>query len=267
MSKEGFFGPAAFFHHRHPPTGWSGFEGPLRPRALDLNRCPSRRRGPWSAAEVLANSSCRVRYWRLSHSMDALARNADGDELLFVHAGTARAVLRFRPPRDRAGRLRHAAARHDVAARDRGPPSTLLLIEATQRELPVAGQGAPRSARDLRSGDARHAAHRRGVQGPAERRPRVAGRREAPRRDLHDHAIRTTRSTPSAGTASWRRCASTCGDLRPVMSHRYHLPPSAHTTFLVGPLRGLHVRARARSRPTRARSRCRSSTTTTTTTK
>jgi homogentisate 1,2-dioxygenase len=23
MSKEGFFGPAAFFHHRHPPTGWS----------------------------------------------------------------------------------------------------------------------------------------------------------------------------------------------------------------------------------------------------
>jgi homogentisate 1,2-dioxygenase len=22
ISKEGFFGPAAFFHHRHPPTGW-----------------------------------------------------------------------------------------------------------------------------------------------------------------------------------------------------------------------------------------------------
>ena len=38
MSKEGFFGPAAFFHHRHPPTAWSGFEGPLRPRAYDLTR-------------------------------------------------------------------------------------------------------------------------------------------------------------------------------------------------------------------------------------
>ena len=23
VSKEGFFGPAAFFHHRRPPTGWS----------------------------------------------------------------------------------------------------------------------------------------------------------------------------------------------------------------------------------------------------
>ena len=38
MSKEGFFGPAAFFYHRHPPTGWSDFSGPLRPRAFDLNR-------------------------------------------------------------------------------------------------------------------------------------------------------------------------------------------------------------------------------------
>ncbi len=25
MSKEGFFGPAAFFYHRHPPTGWTDF--------------------------------------------------------------------------------------------------------------------------------------------------------------------------------------------------------------------------------------------------
>ena len=30
ISKEGFFGLAAFFHHKHPPTGWVAFEGPLR---------------------------------------------------------------------------------------------------------------------------------------------------------------------------------------------------------------------------------------------
>src|SRR5690606_17158686 len=33
MSKEGFFGPAAHIHHRHPPTAWTDWEGPLRPRA------------------------------------------------------------------------------------------------------------------------------------------------------------------------------------------------------------------------------------------
>ena len=36
ISKEGFYGPAAFMHHPKPPTGWTSFEGPLRPRAFDL---------------------------------------------------------------------------------------------------------------------------------------------------------------------------------------------------------------------------------------
>mgnify|MGYP001167718881 CR=1 FL=1 len=36
MSKEGFFGPAAHFYDKHPPTGWIDWEGPLRPRAFDL---------------------------------------------------------------------------------------------------------------------------------------------------------------------------------------------------------------------------------------
>ena len=38
ISKEGFFGPAAFFHHAHPPTAWTDFTGPLRPRARFVNR-------------------------------------------------------------------------------------------------------------------------------------------------------------------------------------------------------------------------------------
>ena len=27
MEKEGFFGPSVHFHHRHPPTAWTSFEG------------------------------------------------------------------------------------------------------------------------------------------------------------------------------------------------------------------------------------------------
>ena len=33
LGKEGFFGPATHMYHTHMPTGWSDFEGPLRPRA------------------------------------------------------------------------------------------------------------------------------------------------------------------------------------------------------------------------------------------
>ena len=53
MGKEGFFGPAAFFHHRHPPTGWSSFEGPLRPHAFDLAELVAPMFSPWEAAPIL----------------------------------------------------------------------------------------------------------------------------------------------------------------------------------------------------------------------
>src|SRR5690348_11497407 len=88
LGKDGFFGPAAHMYHRHPPTGWTSWEGPLRPRAFDLNRLePRRDTSPWSAADILANASVRVRWWALPRKMVDLARNADGDELLFVHGG------------------------------------------------------------------------------------------------------------------------------------------------------------------------------------
>src|SRR5688572_12564754 len=38
LGKEGFFGPATMMYHKHPPTGWTRWEGPLRPRAFDLAR-------------------------------------------------------------------------------------------------------------------------------------------------------------------------------------------------------------------------------------
>ena len=66
MSKEGFFGPAAFFYHRHPPTGWSDFTGPLRPRAFDLNGIGAGAAGPWSATPILENPHCRLRLQRVS---------------------------------------------------------------------------------------------------------------------------------------------------------------------------------------------------------
>ncbi|HSG22091.1 MAG TPA: hypothetical protein VLA64_03945, partial [Azonexus sp.] len=88
IGREGFFGPATHMHHTHPPTGWSSFEGPLRPRAFDLAGLEAGGPSPWQAAPVLANAQVKIRFWRLDRAMPALARNADGDDLLFVHAGS-----------------------------------------------------------------------------------------------------------------------------------------------------------------------------------
>ena len=53
ISKDGFFGPAAFLYHRRPPTGWTGFEGPLRPRAFNLAALNEADPSPWAAPAVL----------------------------------------------------------------------------------------------------------------------------------------------------------------------------------------------------------------------
>jgi len=129
MSKEGFFGPAAFFHHKHPPTGWSSFEGPLRPHAFDLTKLDAIAAHPWAAAEILYNAHCRIRFWRTAGRMDGLARNADGDELVFVHQGSGDLYCDF-------GHLPFEAGDYIVLPRgtmwrlDCAEPCALLLVEA-----------------------------------------------------------------------------------------------------------------------------------------
>ena len=232
MSKEGFFGPAAFFYHRHPPTSWSGFEGPLRPRALDLTQLPRPdATSPWSAAEVLANGSVRVRYFQLSRTMERLARNADGDDLLFLHRGAAELYCDF-------GHLTLAAGDYMMLPRgtmwrlECDAPLEVLMIESTNASysLPEKGLVGPHAIFDPAVLDT----------------PRIdeafRAAQTAPARDWQVEVKR--RGTISMITfphdpldaVGWHGELApvrlNVRDIRPLMSHRYHLPPSAHTTFL-----------------------------------
>src|SRR5919106_1823226 len=87
LGREGFYGPSTQMHHRHPPTGWIQVEGPLRPRAFDTTKIPGTSISPWQATPLLGNQRVQLRLWRTDAPMDHLARNGDGDELLFVHEG------------------------------------------------------------------------------------------------------------------------------------------------------------------------------------
>jgi len=232
MSKEGFSGPAAFFHHRHPPTGWSDFAGPLRPRALDLNRLPEGGTSPWAAPAVLGNAHCAIRYWRLPRSMERLARNADGDELLFVHGGGGHLHCDF-------GHLEFAAGDYLVVPRgtmwrlEVAAPVELLLIEATNSsyrlpEKGLLGQHAifDSALLDTPKIDAAFLAQQDGArhwQVEVKRRGEVS---------LITYPFNPLDAIGWHGDLAVVRL--NVRDIRPVMSHRYHLPPSAHTTFLAG---------------------------------
>src|SRR5450432_3518919 len=140
MSKEGFFGPAAFFHHRHPPTGWTSFEGPLRPHAFDLAKLALPMHSPWDAAPVLENANCRLRWLKLTESMDHLARNGDGDELLFIHAGAAELYCDFGHLSIRAGDY-VVLPRGTLWRLELGTALSALLIEATNASYGLPDKG------------------------------------------------------------------------------------------------------------------------------
>ena len=55
---------------------------PLRGKVLNAEQA-----SPWDADQILQNASVKIRFWRAPKRMDHLARNGDGDELIFVHQG------------------------------------------------------------------------------------------------------------------------------------------------------------------------------------
>ena len=240
ISKEGFFGPAALFHHRHPPTGWVSFEGPLRPHAFDLNRLTPqagssaaasspRPSSPWAAPELLRNAHVRLRFWTAQHSMDHLVRNADGDDLLFVHRGSAELYCDY-------GRLSITAGDYVVI-----PRGTLwrievqqelagLLIEATNASYALPDKGMlgahaifDPAMLDIPKMDAEFVAQQVDVPWAVQVK-------------RNNQLSTVTYPFNPLDAVGWHGdlCVVRINvkDIRPVVSHRYHLPPSAHTTFV-----------------------------------
>ncbi|MBS4027555.1 MAG: homogentisate 1,2-dioxygenase, partial [Ignavibacteriales bacterium] len=97
--RKGFFGKSAHLYHTHPPTGWIRFEGKLRPHCLDLNKLsPSDKTNPrGTPVEVLGNDDVRLFVSRRSKPMPFYFRNADGDELYFIHRGKGKIETDFGP--------------------------------------------------------------------------------------------------------------------------------------------------------------------------
>ena len=228
LGKEGFYGPSTQMIHRHPPTGWSRFEGPLRPRAFDTNRLEKHADSVWDAPLLMSNPYLQIRHWRAQQSMDHLVRNGDGDELVFVHEGSGELFCDYGHLTIRDGDYlllpRGTLWRLEITA-----PVAALLMEATNDSyrLPdkgVVGEHAIFDAAALdmpRLDDAFRAQQ-------TETEWRVVVKRRGSL-SVITYPFNPLDALGWHGTLApvrlnWR-------DLRPLMSHRYHLPPSAHTTF------------------------------------
>ena len=140
IGREGFFGPATHMYHKHMPTAWSSFTGPLRPRAYDTTKFSAFGPSPWSAKPLLGNAQVKVRVWRLTENMHELARNSDGDELLFVHSGSGDLFCDF-------GHMTFSEGDYIVLPRgtmwriERREDCTLLMIEAVDSAYQLPDRG------------------------------------------------------------------------------------------------------------------------------
>ena len=233
LGREGFFGPATQMYHSHPPTGWTDWDGPLRPRAFDLNRIETTADMPWAAATVLHNRHVAYRFWRAQGRMPALARNADGDELLFIHKGQGRLFCDY-------GHLAIEAGDYIVLPRgtmwrsEFEGAAEVLMIEATggAYRLPDKGLVGPHAIFDPAVLDTPRIDETFLAQQTPE------GREDVWQVQVKRRGAISTVTYPynPLDAVGWHGDLApvrlNVRDIRPLMSHRYHLPPSAHTTFL-----------------------------------
>ncbi len=230
VGRSGFFGPASHLHHTHAPTSWSHWEGPLRPRLFNFNNIAAdQQNSPWAVPFLLHNAHCKMRTWRIDQPMDYLVRNADGDELLFIHEGSAEFYCDY-------GHLTLRDGDYVVIPRSTmwrlvpNEPLFVLMIEATNDSYQLPEKGLvgnhaifDPAMLDTPKIDAAFQAQY------AETETKVQIKR-------HNQVSTVTFPYNPLDAIGWHGDLTVMRinwrDIRPLMSHRYHLPPSAHTTFV-----------------------------------
>jgi len=229
IGRDGFFGPATHLYHRHPPTGWTSFEGPLRPRAFDAVAAakePSAE--PYRGALLLSNASCRIALWRVDKAMPKLERNSDGDVLLFIHAGEGDLFCDFghMPYRDGDYIL---IPRGTMWRLEPKATTASLLIEATNGsyKLPERGILGPHAIFDPAALETPKldAAFKSQRDGEWQLEVKRRGQITTITYPFNPLDAVGWKGNLSVVKLNWR-------DIRPVMSHRYHIPPSVHSTFV-----------------------------------
>jgi homogentisate 1,2-dioxygenase len=188
----------------------------------------------FAAAQILFNQHVQIHYWRIETAMNSLCRNADGDWLLFIHEGAGNLFCDY-------GHLSLVTGDYCVIPKgtlwrlEPSSPMTMMLIEATEARyaLPDKGMLGNHAIFDPALLDT-----------PA----------------INDQ-FKAQYTTPIADNGLWQVIVKkrnqfskitypfnpldaigwhgdlmptkiNISQLRPVLSHRYHLPPSAHTTFV-----------------------------------
>lgn len=229
--RNGFFGRVSHLYHRHPPTGWLRIEGDLRPRAYQVTRLEGAEHA--QPRNFLENDDCAIGIARLNGAMSVFARNADGDEVRFIHEGGGTLETDYGDIAYRKG---------DYLVIPRGTTYRFVSNGANGADLHLVVEAASEVSLPDRGMLGRHAQF-----DPMIMRTPVLPEKEratgANTKGEYELRIKREGKWTSVfypwnpmNAAGWKGDLSPWAlnveDIRPIVSPRYHLPPSVHTTFL-----------------------------------
>ena len=226
--RKGFYGKSAHLYHTHPPTGWTRFEGKLRPHCFDLNRLepPDLADPQGLPVAFLGNQDLKLYVSRRAAPMPFYYRNADGDQLIFVHRGEGTIETDFGPLGFEKGDyiVVPRAVTHRVL-----PDTTdnFFLIVQSRGEFDQPDKGLL----------GQHALYDPAAITTPDPAPHLDDHREWEIRIKVDDGIsKVFYPFNPMDVVGWKGDLTAwkinMRDIRPIMSHRAHLPPSAHTTFV-----------------------------------
>jgi len=219
--RDGFYGPASHLYRRHAPTAWTSVEGPARHRAYATHDVGPT--GPWPTW-LLVNAEVAVGVQRVDRAGDFL-RDADGDLCYFVHEGAGTLRTEYGPLGYHVG---------DYLVLPRGTtfrfeptvPTHLLAIEATGSRFRLPERGLL----------GRHALFDPSVvEVPdAEAVGEIGEFTVLVKRAGVD--TRVTYPFHPCDVVGWKGDVAPLrlpvDAIRPVVSPRFHLPPSVHSTWV-----------------------------------
>lgn len=226
--RDGFFGRVAHLYHANPPTGWTRIEGPLRPHALRTQEMtPANLKDPRGGpVTFLYNDDVALKISRPSGPMPYTFRNADGDEVYFIHRGGGRIETDFGPLDYEAGDYIVIPRGTSYRLSPVGIDDLYLLIESrTEIRLPDKGMLGRNALFDTGVIQTPSPAPTLATDGEWE----LVVKRQGELTSIFYPFDPIDAVGWKGDLTVWK---FNVRDFRPVMSHRYHLPPSAHTTVL-----------------------------------
>lgn len=226
--RQGFFGRASHLYHRHPPTGWLRIEGPLKPRAYSTLQVVGQE---WGQPQfLLRNSDVQLGIATIEQAWEGFVRNADGDEVRFVHQGSGVLETDY-------GDLEYR--RGDYLVIPRGTTYRMVVKDKNQHfviespseiSLPERGMLGRHAQFDpmlLRTPTLSLAERTSGANPQGEFELRI--KREGQWTQVFYPWNPMNAVGWKGDLTPW---ALHVDDIRPIISPRFHLPPSIHTTFI-----------------------------------